>query len=99
MTEMNKLIKLLAKADIPFEVRAIKTVDLDADWQGGKVEYEATIQVCSPSIDDCKIDAICHSGSYGHEQWLIEIMSKYEEDVVGWLTAEQAFEYFKKVEG
>lgn len=99
MTEMNKLIKLLAKADIPFEVRGIKSVDLDADWKGGKVEYEASIQIVSPSVDNWKIDAICHSGSYGHEAGLIEIMSAYEEDdgVVGWLTAEGAFEYFKKV--
>ena len=38
-------------------------------------------------------DAVCHSGSYGHEQGLLEIMGtivrpvKY--DVEGWLTADE----------
>ena len=34
-------------------------------------------------------DAICHSGSYGHENGLIEIMGlpQCQGDVVGWLTA------------
>lgn len=101
MDEMNKLIKLLVQHNIPFEAMAIKTVDLDAyrdEWKSGKIEYEASIQICSPSVEDCKIDAICHSGSYGHESGLLEIMSAFEPDdgVAGWLTAQEAFEYFRK---
>ena len=38
-------------------------------------------------------DAICHSGSYGHEQGLLEVMGTIaravEDDVEGWLTAEE----------
>ena len=38
-------------------------------------------------------DAICHSGSYGHEQGLLEVMGTVaravEDDVEGWLTAEE----------
>ena len=38
-------------------------------------------------------DAICHSGSYGHEQGLLEIMGTIvradDDDVEGWLTAEE----------
>ena len=38
-------------------------------------------------------DAICHSGSYGHEQGLLEVMGtvarEVEDDVEGWLTAEE----------
>lgn len=36
-------------------------------------------------------DAICHSGSYGHEKGLIEVMGlpQCEDDVIGWLTAEE----------
>ena len=99
MNEINKLLILLAKNDIPFEARAIKTVDLDGMRESGKVEYEATIQIVSPSVDDWKIDAVCHSGSYGHEAGLLEIMSDFEPDdgVVGWLTAEEAYSYFEKV--
>ena len=35
-------------------------------------------------------DAICHSGSYGHEIGLIEVMGlpQCQGDVIGWLTAE-----------
>ena len=36
-------------------------------------------------------DAICHSGSYGHEKGLIEVMGlpQCQNDVIGWLTAEE----------
>lgn len=38
-------------------------------------------------------DAICHSGSYGHEQGLLEVMGTVaradDDDVEGWLTAEE----------
>ena len=34
-------------------------------------------------------DAVCHSGSYGHENGLIEVMGlpQCQDDVIGWLTA------------
>lgn len=36
-------------------------------------------------------DAICHNGSYGHERGLIEVMGlpQCDDDVIGYLTAEQ----------
>ena len=36
-------------------------------------------------------DAICHSGSYGHENGLIEVMGlpQCQDDVIGYLTAEE----------
>ena len=40
-------------------------------------------------------DAICHSGSYGHERGLLEVMGTIaravedDDDVEGWLTAEE----------
>ena len=36
-------------------------------------------------------DAICHSGSYGHESGLIEVMGlpQCHDDVIGYLTAEE----------
>ena len=41
-------------------------------------------------IGDWDWDAICHSGSYGHENGLIEVMGlpQCQNDVIGWLTAE-----------
>lgn len=40
-------------------------------------------------IGDWDWDAICHSGSYGHENGLIEVMGlpQCKGDVIGWLTA------------
>lgn len=43
-------------------------------------------------------DAICHKGSFGHEQGLIEVMGlcDEEEDVVGYLTAAEVLEMVDK---
>lgn len=77
-TEMYKLINLLIKAKIPFEV----------------TEMVDTPQVWYPSEDICICDVICHSGSYGHEKGLLEIMglTADSDDVEGYLTAEEVFE-------
>ena len=42
-------------------------------------------------VGDWDWDAICHSGSYGHENGLIEVMGlpQCEDDVIGYLTAEE----------
>ena len=77
-TETYKLINLLIKAKIPFEV----------------VELLDAPQVCYPSKENCICDAICHSGSYGHNQGLLEIMglnTDPTDGVEGWLTAEEVF--------
>lgn len=49
-------------------------------------------------IGDFDWDAICHSGSYGHEKGLIEVMGlpQCQDDVIGWLTAEDVL---KMVDG
>ena len=103
MNEMNKLIKLLAKADIPFEVRGQTFPDLDAARNGKGFEKKAYVQIISPSEEDWKIDAIWHPGSYGYESGLLEIMGpsteEYGDGVVGSLTAGEALEYFKRAVG
>ena len=42
-------------------------------------------------VGDWDWDAICHSGSYGHEDGLIEVMGlpQCQDDVIGYLTAEE----------
>lgn len=85
--EMNKLIKLLAKQDLPFEV---------CSFPGFGDERDFGIQILAPSLSERKIDAVCHPNSYGYKDGLIEIMSFKEPDVVGWLTAEEALPYFIK---
>lgn len=47
-------------------------------------------------------DAICHRGSYGFEEGLLEVMGSYilgHDDVEGWLTADDVIEMLKKAEG
>ena len=95
MNEMNKLIKLLAKADIPFEVRGQIFPDFEH-----KMFEKAYVQVVAPSEEHCKIDAIWHPGSYGYEEGLLEIMGppteEYGDGVVGHLTDEEALEHFRR---
>ena len=89
--EMNKLIALLAKADIPFEVRAI---DIPLTRDG---DVRCSLQVHCPDVANSRIDAICHCGSYGHTNGLLETMSDLRPDVDGYLTANEAFQFFDDV--
>ena len=87
--EMTRLAILLAKADIPFELNAIQD-SIDS----------FSVQIVSPSINICKIDAVCHKRSYGGKNGLLEVWCDDEYIVpnkcVGWLEAEEAFKYFEK---
>jgi len=76
--EMSRLYLLLCDADIPCEVRFCHD----------------GLQLCYPSIKNCVCDAILHSGSYGHEKGLLEIMGLCEvddDDVEGYLSAADVF--------
>ena len=88
--EINKLIKLLGKTDIPFAVRTITVL------------LQSSIQVCFPDVEHCVVDAVSHNLSYGGPEGLIEVYATddysriTDNDAIGWLTAEQAFGYFEK---
>jgi len=75
--EMDKLIPMLCKADIPFNLAI----------------HMGRPQIVYPSLEDHVCDAVFHWGSYGHEKGLLEIMGlcDAEDDVEGWLTAEEVF--------
>jgi len=76
--EMDKLIPMLCKADIPFDLAI----------------HMGRPQIIYPSIENCVCDAVLHWGSYGREQGLLEIMGlteSVEDDVEGWMTAEEVF--------
>ena len=89
--EMNKLIDLLSAKGIPFEVAA----DV---WHD-----EACIIICSPSVEECRLDAASHYYTYGGQQGLIEVMGHGDDseitsdDVVGWLSAEEALAFFERL--
>lgn len=87
LDELVKLSSLLAEKGIPFECQTFF------------VAGELTVQICSPSIENMEVDAVSHSFSYGGKDGLIEVMgsvnpNKPNYDVVGYLTAEEAIEYF-----
>jgi hypothetical protein len=87
--EMNDLIKLLAKNNIPFEVLAFPAFSALREE-----DKDFGLQIFAPSYENHVIDAVCHWGTYGYENGLIEIMSDYLDDVEGWLTAGEAYGYF-----
>jgi hypothetical protein len=83
--QILRLGSMLQAANIPFELLPC--------WDGYQIRY--------PSVQQSVSDVVCHSGSYGHEQGLLEIMGLVDEEEVGdevegWLTAEQVFERWQK---
>lgn len=88
--EITKLACLLAKANIPFELVA---------WDCGG---EPTIQIASPNKEHCVVDAVSHKYSYGGKSGLLEVLGSANPnltnyDAVGWLTANEAFQYFAEM--
>ncbi len=91
LTEMNKLEQYLKSKGIPYE-----RIDEDQilDLHGHVIKLDRH-QICVPVKDNKQRewDAICHYGSYGYEEGLLEIMGSivHESDgdsVVGYLTAQ-----------
>lgn len=87
MKEMNLLIKELIAKNIPFEI-----------WPF-IVMGKPTFQICFPSKENCLVDAVSHECSYGGPKGLIEVLGSVNsdypnDDVVGWLTAKEAVNYF-----
>lgn len=95
MTELDKLEQYLKNNNIPYDRE-----DRDAMYLDDGEAWREFHQICVPSAYEAKSsfpgswDAICHPGSYGYEQGLLEIYGslvdekKDGDSVVGWLTAE-----------
>ena len=87
MTEMTKLITLLNSESIPY--------DLVDDVMGNEDN-----QIFYPCVEKSICDVICHKYSYGGPKGLLEIMGlvgeEIEDDVEGYLTAEEVFSRIKK---
>ena len=74
-----KLDELLNTAGIPHA--------LDKCWDGWRIAYP-----CSPKDGACEIDFIQNGQSYGSKQGFLEMLDWRTDEVVGWLSVEQAFE-------
>ena len=80
--EIHKLEGMLIQADIPYK-KIVKN--------GGWLIYYDN------NDGGMTGDAIEHTGSYGNANDLLEVAGfDVEYDVHGWLTAQEAFEYFKR---
>lgn len=80
--ECLRLESMLLAAEIPYEARNI--------YDGRQVIY--------PNMREWKSDVVCHGGSYGHEQGLLEqmyLVGDDEDSVEGHLTAEVVFQRWK----
>lgn len=77
MNEMDKLEQMLKENNIPYEV-AVNN-------------YSGMKQIWYPNKEEAISDAICHNGSYGFKEGLLEIMglTLNNDTVEGWLTAEE----------
>lgn len=83
--EPLRLASMCLANNIPFEIAEL---------------YEGFI-IAYPSFENRVSDAICHNGSYGRKEGLLEIMGLVNEEEVGdevegYLTAEQVFERWQK---
>lgn len=81
LKEITNLAIMLNAAKIPFEIFGY--------FDGAVLKY--------PSIEKEVCSVICHKGSYGHANGLLEIMGLLTEEeesrdcVLGWLTAREVF--------
>ena len=91
-SEIKKLDTMLTRASIPHDLHKFHegwqiTYCYDGEW-------ELRRKGCG--------DVVIHDGSYGHESGLLEAMGfditdeEYGDEVVGYLKAERAFEFFKR---
>lgn len=89
LTELNKLEGYLRKNGIEYE-RIDQERELDVYGMAIQLERH---QICVPAKEDKDWDVICHWGSYGYEEGLLElygslVTEKDGDSVAGWLTAD-----------
>ena len=101
LTELNKLEDYLKEKGIPYERIDQDDIPLSEDHPYCLVQFERNQIIVSDDGIGGDWDAICHSGSYGAEEGLLEIMGTIVRDnagdcVEGWLTAEDVIERIKE---
>lgn len=92
--EIFRLKKMLEDAKIPFDFFSLydddeKIKEIVPNFEHWHINY--------PKRGEFIISAIEGIGSYGEQEDKIEIMdTRREEDIEGWLTAEEVFKIIKK---
>lgn len=91
MLEFNKLVKMLQKNDIPFEVEQLAT---------GKRLFVPSSFAFSEGECKYRISVICCTGSFGYDRGLLEMWAPSTwQDVDGYLTAEDAYKWISEIVG
>ena len=80
MTEMQKLAAKLIEKKIPFQVV--------------NQEMFGTPQIYVPNVDNPICDIICNDVSYGHENGLLEVFVRDENEVKGYLNSNEVMDLF-----
>ena len=87
MSEIDALEKMLIDAGIEYDRE-------DIDYAGYEYSFHQ-IRSKKENGGKWKWDAICHRGSWGYEQGLLEVWGDYMDEPEGYLTAKEAFEKIK----
>ncbi len=90
MEELNKLEKYLKEHGIKYDRNDREKTEKALDFH----------QIVVYDDEKPIWDAVCHTGSYGYEQGLLEVMGsivspKIEDHVEGWLTADDIIRRLK----
>lgn len=99
--ELNKLEEYLKANNIPYERIDEKHELTKQGWWHIPRHQIAVPNLESLATEEYEFDVICHEGSFGYEEGLLEIMGSIVTDedgdrVVGYLTAEDVIERIKK---
>lgn len=86
------------------EVDYTEMARLELYLQETKIPYRMDYVLGMPSVryyghgNKLICDAICHSGSYGHKDGLLEIMglTRNGDSVEGWLTSREVFDRIRE---
>lgn len=100
LAELNKLEQLLKAAGIPYQREDKDRFPPEEVDQLKYPHYFDFHQICYPAKRKCKSDVICHYGSYGWTEGLLEQMGLLPPDVgdcvQGHLTADEVFARWKE---
>lgn len=90
--QINKLEKILTEHDIPHE-------NYERELLGGCgicIPDQKSWQDLQIPDGEVRFSIICHGGSYGGREGLIEIWASNEEEPEGYMTADEAWKYIDK---
>jgi predicted fused transcriptional regulator/phosphomethylpyrimidine kinase len=97
MTELDKLEEWLHKHG--FDYKRIDREPEQVEFDGRMIPTSmGRHQIIVYGDNGIMFDAICHIGSYGYEQGLLELMGdivQVNDTVEGWLTADDIIERLK----